>query len=61
MSIRLGARDATLRCSDISETAQKPDLPYNYCCSTASDNAFALVRLYVRSQLKAELSFNEEQ
>ena len=40
---------------------KKPDLPYNYCCSTASDNAFALVRLYLRSQLKAELSFNEEQ
>src|ERR1700694_1103590 len=50
----------TLRCSDIAETARKPDLPYNYCCSTALDTAFAPVRLYLRSQWKAELSFKEE-
>jgi hypothetical protein len=50
--------DGVLTCR---ETARKPDLPYNYRCSTAPDNAFALVRLYVRSQLKAELSFNVEQ
>ncbi len=51
----------TLRCSDFSETARKPDLAYNYGCSTAPDNAFAHVRLYLRSQLKAELFANEEQ
>src|SRR6266699_2600759 len=61
MSIGLGARDTTRRCSDISETARKPDLPYNYCCSTAPVNAVAHVRLYLRSQLKAELFANEEQ
>ena len=43
------------------ETARKPDLAYNYYCSHAPENAFALVRLYLRSQLKAELSSNKEQ